>query len=253
MLVTGATGSRSPALPPSRPTSYDPEGQSLQWAWKPFQAQRLLVMRRSRSALASKPRTPKALWWETWRRTCPGPGQSSHGLCPLRSPQSVPGPGEAAVQRVTQSPASLRLPGPRGQEPAAPRSFGSSTLAAAAEPEVGSGRVKGSPGTQKPRRLLLAALWRHLLGTLQSARGYKLAREKWGRASAVHRRLSETAQAPSGHRLRGSNRAHSLPAGEGQRGMEGRARPQRRGEGQGDSSSTWVWVQNTGPRSHLHH
>lgn len=145
---------------------------------------------------------------------------------------------EASVQRATQSPASLSLPGPHGQEPAAPWSLGSSTLATATDPEVGSGQVKASPGTQKPIRLLLAALWRHLLGRIQSARGYKLAREKRGRASAEHWRLSETSQAPSGHRLRGSNRAHSLPAGDGHLGMEGRMRPQRRGKGKGDSSST---------------
>lgn len=166
--------------------------------------------------------------WSVFTRS-PSPPFPTVGARPRR---------EATVQRVTQSPASLSLPGPHGQEPAAPWSFGSSTLATAAEPEVGSGRVKGSPGTQTPIRLLLAALWRHLLGRLQSARGYKLAREKGGWASADHWRLSETSQAPSGHRLRSSNRVHSLPAGEGHLGMEGRARPQRRGKGKRDSSST---------------
>ena len=98
-------------------------------------------------------------------------------------------------------------------------------------------RTRGGlwPGEGEPRdpETYQAALWRNLLGRLQSICGQE---GKRGRASADHWQLSETLQAPSGHRLRDSNRVHSLPAGEGHLRMEGRVRPQ--GKGKGDSSST---------------
>lgn len=69
------------------------------------------------------------------------------------------------------------------EEPAGPIPVRDKTLVRATEPKAPSGPAQepGDRGIQAPTRpFFLAALWCHLLGTLQSASAYKLAEKQQG-------------------------------------------------------------------------
>lgn len=112
--------------------------------------------------------------------------------------------------------------------PAAPQLSETRTLVTATQ-----GGLWPCRGSQVPTRLLLAALWRHLLASLQSASGSKLSRKKMGWGPADQWGLSEATQAPPGC-MSIHSRGGPLPScKERAPWMEGRARAAALGESEG--------------------
>lgn len=87
-------------------------------------------------------------------------------------------------------------------------------------------------GIQAPVRLSLAALWRHLLGNLQSASEYQLVRRKRGQGPADQRGAIRDPPGPTWSRAEAQQRGQLPSCGREHLGMEGRARPSvlRKGE-----------------------